>query len=175
MILMKKTGERLGLRQEKHAKPSTGKVMARNRVFLDSSVLITAVLSSRGGSFYILTQLKNVCSFQINDYVLEETKRVLDSKFSSTPELKAKLFLIIGSVGIHVFSNPSLRRVRTLARIINKEDAPILASAMKYSSHLLTLDNDFLQREVIYFARQRGLTILKPREFINLFRSPTAK
>jgi predicted nucleic acid-binding protein len=46
--------------------------MPKNRVFLDSSILITALLSSRGGSFYILTQLKDKLHFQINNYVLEE-------------------------------------------------------------------------------------------------------
>ena len=46
--------------------------MLKNRVFVDSSILIAALLSSRGGSFYILTQLKDEFQFQINDYTLEE-------------------------------------------------------------------------------------------------------
>lgn len=52
--------------------------MLKNRVFVDSSILITALLSSRGGSFYILTQLKNKFHFQINNYVLDEIFLVLN-------------------------------------------------------------------------------------------------
>jgi len=143
--------------------------MAKNRVFLDSSVLITAVLSSRGGSFYILTQLNDICEFQTNEYVLEEVQRILGSKFSSAPELKTKLFLILGSASVHVFSNQPAKDLKSFTKIINKEDAPILASATKYSSYLLTLDNDFFQKDVVYFAKQRNLVIIKPREFINSF------
>lgn len=139
-------------------------------VFLDSSVLITAVLSSRGGSFYILTQLRGECEFQINDYVFEETKRILDSKFLSTPELKTKLFLLMGASDVRTLSNPLKKEIKIAAKIIAKEDAPILASAIKHSSYLLTLDNDFLKEEVLRFAQQGGLIILKPREFINIFR-----
>lgn len=146
--------------------------MAKNRVFLDSSILITAVLSSKGGSFYILTQLRNICEFQINDYVFEETKRILDSKFSATPELKTKLFLLAGTSDIRVFSNPSKKEIRTFTKVIEKEDAPILASAIKHSSYLLTLDNDFFKKEAVRFAQQKGLEILKPREFISIFKSP---
>lgn len=146
--------------------------MAKNRVFLDSSVLITAVLSSRGGSFYILTQLKNICEFQINDYVFEETNHILDSKFSSTPELKTKLILLMAAGEIRIFPNPSKKEIRTSARVIDKEDAPILASAINYSSYLLTLDNDFLKKEAVRFAQQKGLEILKSREFISIFKSP---
>jgi predicted nucleic acid-binding protein len=148
--------------------------MAKNRVFLDSSVLITAVLSSRGGSFYILTQLNDLCEFQTNEYVLEEVQRILGFKFSSKPELKTTLFLILGSASIQVFSNRPIKDLRSFTKIINKEDAPILASAIKYGSYLLTLDNDFFQKRVLYFAHQKGLIILKPREFINLFKRPTA-
>ena len=143
--------------------------MVKSKIFLDSSVLITAVLSSRGGSFYILTQLNDICEFQTNEYVIEEIQRILGSKFSSAPELKTKLFLILGTADIRVLSNPSIKDLRDLAKVINKEDAPILASAAKYSSYLLTLDNDFFQEKVLYFAKQRDLAIVKPRDFINRF------
>lgn len=168
-MLMQKIGERLRPLQKKRGKPFTRRIMAKNRVFLDSSVLITAVLSSKGGSFYILTQLNDICEFQINEYVLEEVQRILGSKFSSAPDLKTKLFLILGSAGVRICSNQSIKDVRIFAKIINKEDAPILASAIKHSSYLLTLDNDFFQEKVVHSARERGLTIVKPREFIHQF------
>lgn len=62
--------------------------MVRNRTFLDTSILITALFSSRGGSFYILSQLKNKFHFQINDYVLEETLEVISKKFPFKKRIK---------------------------------------------------------------------------------------
>jgi hypothetical protein len=51
--------------------------MRKNKIFLDSSFLVTAVLSSSGGAFYILENFKDTFVFQINHYVLEETTNVL--------------------------------------------------------------------------------------------------
>jgi len=78
----------------------------QNRVFLDSSILITALLSQRGGSFHIITRLKDDCQFQISSYVLEETIRVLDEKFSLRQELKSYLFILLGLAKIQILSNP---------------------------------------------------------------------
>ncbi len=57
-------------------------------MFLDTSVLVTAVLSSAGGSFYILNSLKDRFEFFINEYVLEEAIRVLDDKFHQKEDYK---------------------------------------------------------------------------------------
>lgn len=105
--------------------------MLKNKVFLDNSILITALLSSREASFYILTNLRNKFNFQINEYVLNE------------------IFL------------------RKLFKIINKEDAIILASALSSSDYLLTLDKDFLNNKVKNFAKNQGLLILTLKEFLS--------
>ncbi len=144
--------------------------MEENSVFVDSSVLIAAMLSSRGGSFYVLTRLKGRCEFYINEYVLSETMRVLDTKFSSGLDLKGKLFLLMGASGVRVLPNPTAWEVAAYVRVIEKEDAPILASAVQHTQFLLTLDNDFLQTKVTGLAEERGLIILKPRELIQHFR-----
>ena len=78
----------------------------KSRVFLDSSVLIAAALSTQGGSFYVLTQLSSVCEFQINDYVLEETTRVLATKFRAKPHLRTGLFLLLGVASVLILENP---------------------------------------------------------------------
>lgn len=144
--------------------------MAKPKVFLDSSVLIAAVLSSSGGSFYILTHFRDKCEFQINEYVLEEILRVLNQKFRKRPDLKTKLFLILGLARVEILPNPSRKEVRALGKVISKEDVPILASAIQNSSYLITLDNEFLGKEVHAFAVSKGLSILKPRDFIQKFR-----
>lgn len=144
--------------------------MQKNKVFLDSSILITAVLSQQGGSFYILTQLNKESEFQINDYVLEETLRVLGTKFANNPDLKTNLYLLLGIAPINILSNPDQKQIKRLSKILNKEDSPILASAFENSSFLVTLDNDFFTKSIIGFSQKANLKILKPREFIALHR-----
>ncbi len=144
--------------------------MAKDSVFLDSSVLIAALLSSRGGSFYILNQWRDAFEFLINDYVFEETMGVLNEKFIDKEDLKDKLFLLMGLTPIKILKSPLGNEFKTLTNIINKKDAPILASALKHSSYFLTLDNDFFAEPVTKFSKKKGLFILKPREFIQKFR-----
>lgn len=144
--------------------------MEKDKVFLDSSVLIAALLSSQGGSFYILDQLFNIYEFQINEYVLEETMRVLATKFRTKPELKTALFLMIGLARVQILSNTSLKQIKNLEKVLNAEDAPILASAWEHSSYLISLDEDFFARKVVEFIQNKNLLILKPREFIALLK-----
>ena len=141
--------------------------MAGNRVFLDSSILITAILSSQGGSFYILTQLKDKFYFQINNYVLEEVFEVLDKKFYSQKELKNYLFLLLGLAKVEILPNSSQSSLKRLFKVINREDAPILASALSNSNYLLTLDKDFLDEKVRDLARKNNVLIFTPKEFIS--------
>lgn len=144
--------------------------MAKNKVFLDSSVLIAAVLSQSGGSFYILNKFRDDFEFQINDYVFNETLAIFDRKFTKDEGFRNKLFLLVGLVKIKILSDPPKAQVNIVARIINTDDAPILASALMHSDYLLTLDNDFLSESVCKFARNKNLIILKPKEFIQRFR-----
>lgn len=141
--------------------------MRKSSVFLDTSVLLTALLSSRGGSFYILNTFREKFDFQINDYVLREANEVLARKFPARDDLKRQLFLLLGWVPINVLPEPPKRKIiQELHKIIPDDDVSILVSALAHSSYLLTLDNDFLTAQVKEFASRRGLTILKPKEFI---------
>lgn len=143
--------------------------MAKDKVFLDSSVLITAVLSVSGGSFYILSELREKFSFQVNQYVLDEIIGVLDKKFAQRPYLKSRLFLIVGWSNIQILPNPKKEQLKLFKKFLNKEDLPILASALKHSDFLLTLDNDFLEERLVKFATDNGLAILRPKEFIEQY------
>ena len=143
--------------------------MAQNsRVFVDSSILITALLSSKGGSFYLLSEYRNQLKFFINDYVLEETLAVLRRKFSKRKELEHNLYLLLGFSRIEILQNPKKGQLRQAEQVIEREDIPILVSAAEHCDFLLTLDNDFFVGEVSDFAQQKHLQILKPKEFIAL-------
>lgn len=137
-----------------------------NRVFLDSSVLITALLSSKGGSFYILKQYRDTLRFFINEYVLAETIAVLRKKFPKHKNLEHNLYLLIGFSKIEVLPNPEKKRLKPLFKLIEKEDAPILASALEHCDYLLTLDNDFLSKDVVSFTQKKNLTVIKPAELL---------
>ena len=46
--------------------------MDKPSAFVDSSVFIAAILSSSGGSFYILNNFADKVIFKTNNYVLDE-------------------------------------------------------------------------------------------------------
>ena len=145
--------------------------MPKTKVFLDSSVIITALLSARGGSFYILNRLHDDFIFQVNEYALAEIQEVIRRKFDADAQMRTQLFLLLGAAQIQILANPGARLVNLAARHISQNDAPILATALQHSDYLLTLDNEFLQLGVVGMARKKSLIILKPKDFIEMFRS----
>lgn len=145
--------------------------MDKQRIFLDASVVITALLSTRGGSFYLLHQYRDFIMFQTNEYVLREVLRVLEEKFSSQTHLRTQLFLLLGTAEVVILSNPPVQAVHLLMETISPDDAPILASALASSDYLLTLDNDFFTRSVLARAEKSNLLIMKPKAYIERLRS----
>ena len=73
--------------------------MAKPGAFVDSSVVIAALLSPEGGSFRILTECQDLFAFQINEYVLAETQEVLRSKFRDRPSPHHRVISIVGDRG----------------------------------------------------------------------------
>jgi predicted nucleic acid-binding protein len=144
--------------------------MAKPAVFLDSSVIIASLLSATGGSFYIINALKDHFKFQTSEYGLMEIQNILKGKFASMPELQSRLFLTLGMANIAVLPGPVARDVQWTQQHVSKIDAPILASALRHSDFLITLDNEFFKPEVINLAKKKSLVIMKPKEFIERFR-----
>ena len=142
--------------------------MARGEpaVFLDTSVVITALLSSRGGSFHILSHYRDHLKFFINDYVLREALVVISRKFSVRAGLSSKLFFLIGYARVEVLSDPSSTAVKKASRVVEEEDAPILAGAVEKCDYLLTLDKGFLKESAQKFAGRRRCKIIVPRELV---------
>lgn len=144
--------------------------MAKPVVFLDTSVLIAALLSSTGGSSYILNSLNADFIFLTNKYALGEVHNAIVKKFADIPELWTRLFLLLGVSGMRILKNPSDRQINLVKPIISAKDAPILASAFEDSDILLTLDNEFFGDKIQAFAGKQNLSILKPKVFIEDFR-----
>ena len=140
--------------------------MVKKRIFIDSSVIIAALLSPKGGSFYILSNLYDSFIFQTNEYAVEEMKLIISNKFKNNPGLMSKLFLLIGLSKMIILPHPDKDIVKRLQKYISKNDSPILASALLNSDYLITLDNEFFKDDILERAQKQGVSILKPKDFI---------
>lgn len=145
--------------------------MAKPAVFLDTSVFIAALLSQSGGSFYILSTLADTADFQTNEYVHTEIENVLQEKFPNRHDLRTQLFLLLGIATVVVLPNRPKKEIKSLKGTISDKDSPILASALKQSEYLITLDNEFFNQNIVKLATKHSLQILKPKNFIEAFRT----
>lgn len=150
-------------------------IMAKGKVIsFDTSVIIAALLSPTGGSSFLIRQNQNKYSLTISDYALTETLKVLGNKFSDRPELETNLFGLLVVGPIDILTNEPLQKSQKLEKIIEKDDAPILASAITQSDYLISLDKHFLGETVREHAAEQGLTIYTPGEFIVKNRKSTS-
>jgi predicted nucleic acid-binding protein len=142
--------------------------MGNKEVFVDSSVLVAACLSSSGASYFcIIFASEAGYKLLINEMVFEETLDVLKREF---PELRNRFFGILSIGNFSILENPEKRELRIVKNLIEEKDAPILVSAIKHSDYLLTLDKGFFKKEVINFAKSHKLIILLPKEFIRFLK-----
>lgn len=140
-------------------------------VLLDTSVAIAALFSPSGGSSRVImeTSKQNGYSLAINDYILEELFDLFQRKFPHKHELKQDLFNLMATGDISMVPTPPSTHFRLYYKVIEKKDAPILASALEEVDFLLSLDKDFLNEDLRIYAKMRGLIILTPGEFINQY------
>jgi predicted nucleic acid-binding protein len=140
--------------------------MVKPKVFVDSSCIISALLSSTGGSYFILTSLQNDFEFQVNDYGIGEIQDILTTKFAAQTGMQTQFFLLLGNALVTVLPSPSKQEAARFTKYISENDAPILASAIKHCDYLLTLDNEFFNEKITTLARKNDLHIVKPKEFL---------
>lgn len=134
--------------------------------FIDTSVLIAAILSESGGSFYILTQFHKDYQFVVNKFVLDEVEEVIDKKFDGDSEMYENLFLLLSIATVKVLSDPKKEDLNKLDSVISKKDRPILSSAINNADYLITLDKEFLNEKVSKFTKNKNLKIFRPKGFI---------
>jgi predicted nucleic acid-binding protein len=142
--------------------------MGNKKVFVDSSVLVAACLSSSGASYFcIISTPEAGYKLLINEMVFEETLDVLKRKF---PELRNRFFGLLSIGNFSILENPEKKELKIVKNLIEEKDAPILISAVKHADYLLTLDKGFFKKEVINFAKGHKLIILPPKEFIRFLK-----
>jgi putative PIN family toxin of toxin-antitoxin system len=140
-----------------------------NKVIVDSSVIISALISSKGASYYCLISAKDKgYRLFISEFILKEILDVIERKF---PNLLIKFFEILTISEITILKSPNKKDLKLFEKLVEKEDTPILALAIKEKADfLLTLDKGFLTLKVIKFALKYKLKILMPKDFIKYLR-----
>ena len=104
------------------------------RVFLDSSVLFSAIYSSRGHSRdLLLMALRKELGLVTSPLVLEKTRRNLSEH---APRQLIFLDFVLGNLGFEEV-RPTKREVLAATKVVVLKDAPIIAAAKRASVDLL--------------------------------------
>lgn len=119
------------------------------KIFLDSSVLFSAVNSPTGGSAKIFTENHKLI---VSSYVLTEVERNIRSKLADYH--LERFFLLVEKLKI-LKQIPNLKQIKSAKKIIVEKDAVLLASAkLAKCQMLLTLDQKhFLTEKVKQFMK----------------------
>ncbi len=136
------------------------------RVFLDSDVVISSLLSSKGAS-YALIQLKNRVTRFISSYSLRETELVLDRMGISSEKLTPmKKQVSIVSVSK---SNENIKKEYSLF-VLDENDSHIVAGAVEAKAHyLVTYNAKHFKREDI--RKEFSIQVISPGLFLQYLRS----
>ncbi len=139
------------------------------KIFIDSSVVIAALLSPGGGS----AQTINFCEIPILDGyisldVIGEVKEVIERKLPGIHKEFEKLLKIASLKVVKKISPPLLRNVKRW--LDHPKDAKILAAAkMAHVDCLVSLDiKHFIKDPRI--AEKAQIKILTPGDFLKFFR-----
>ncbi len=142
-------------------------VAERWRVFLDTNVIISGLLSRTGASAAILdlAEAEEIVAV-VSRQVLVEADRVFAAKF---PQLLERYRKFIKNLGPLLADDPSMREVEASKKIIDAADAPILAAAKKEGvNYLVTLNTRHFHTEKV--RAFLPCPIFTPSEFIVAFR-----
>ncbi len=140
---------------------------ARVNIFLDSSILIAALLSPTGGSARLCRESRaNNLTAYINHYVRDEVREVIKRKYPTNLD---RLNLLFNWSKFKIMVNPKVNLVEKVSKLINLEDAPILAGALEQEANfLITLDRkDFMTPKLKKFSLPTIITT--PQEFFQQY------
>ncbi len=138
------------------------------KAFLDANIFFCAVLSSKGGSAFIIKfcQKKQI-QCVTSKLVLIEAERNISLKLKK--HNIEKFHNILKRLKLIIEAEPSTDEIKQVNRWVHLKDAPIVACALKSKSDfLITLDRRHLANSVIQ-EKFPLITILTPRDFINRF------
>ena len=136
-------------------------------VFVDANVLFSALYSAKGPAVSILDDfVVGKIRVVISQQVLEEVIRNLKAKLPYA--LHAFQHLLINTPPV-IVKNPSPEEVREWSKLINFDDAGILASAVAVQpDYLITGDKHFFENPNI--VEKSGLRVITPGQFLKEYK-----
>jgi len=138
------------------------------RVFLDTSALLAGLASPNGTSNAILVFAEaDLLTLVVTEEVLVEAERNWQEKLPrALPEYRR----FLATCPLERGAMPSAEAVAAARKIINPKDAPILAAAISLQvDYLVTLNRQHLLDDPDV-ARQSGLRLGTPGDFLAWFR-----
>lgn len=135
-----------------------------SKVFIDSSVLIAAAISSTGSARdLIMKSLRNKFKVAISDLVIEETQRNLTNK---APKALPALQLFLEVLNPEVVS-PIKALVLKVSKVIEVKDAPIVAGAISSKAdYLVSFDRKHILQYRENIKANFKLKVVTPDELI---------
>lgn len=135
-----------------------------NKVFLDSSVLIAAAISSTGSARdLIMKSFRGELKVVIGDLVIEETRRNLTNK---APKALPALQLFLEGLNPEVVS-PIKALVLKVSKVIELKDAPIVAGAISSKAdYLVSYDRKHLLQHKKEIKTHFKIRVVTPDELI---------
>lgn len=139
----------------------------RLKVFLDTSALIAGVVSSRGAARAVL-QLAEIGLIEVivSRQVIVEADRNIEEKLPKMLDDYREFMKLLSPV---LIDDPHQKDVERFLKVINYDDAPILASAVgSDADFLITWDRKHFIGKNIHI--HSNLKIVTPGEFLKYFR-----
>lgn len=137
------------------------------RVFLDTNVLIAGLASRTGASAAILDlgEAEEI-RIIISQHVLIEADRVFLNKF---PHLSGQFRMFIKNLAPLLIDDPKPQAVREAGKVIEIDDAPILAAVKSQKmDYLVTLNTRHFKTAQV--RNYLSTPIVTPAEFLTAFR-----
>ena len=137
-------------------------------IFIDANILIAAVASLRGGSYFIFElQAKKKVRLHTVRHALLEAERNIQKKLKNGALLSYYELLEKSSLVIHSISDVSPKEVNLLNELVPPKDIPILIGALRSKcKFLVTLD----KKDFVSNKKLKNLTlpflIVTPGQFL---------
>ncbi|MDE3034557.1 MAG: PIN domain-containing protein [Nitrospirota bacterium] len=146
--------------------------LKRWRVFLDTSALIAGIASQTGAAREVLRLAEaRLIEPVLSRQVLTEADRNIAVKL---PTILDEYHGLLEHLAPMIVEDPSREAVQEAARVIHRNDAPILAAAKQANVDFLVTWNtrDFLAAKVRTWA---SFPVMTPGEFLRTFREALDK
>ncbi len=144
--------------------------MSKPRIFLDSCVLVEGIVAPWSNARAVLVLCRaSMFTLVLCEWVIAEVECALDLKQTAIyPDerlLKSDFDLLLKRLKVEIVPHSSIEEVRAASQWIrHRNDAPVLAAAVKAKPHWLITDNTaHFDADV---AKATNLIIATPLEFL---------